>query len=116
METFSFYLNDPFVFDIIKDFTSIFPDISEDGTDKIFLSIKNAETDTIKRNIKKVFKELLLTIGFIYDKDSGILNVKLKDEDFTKFLSIPTNFFRMMDFFNDIGYVFYHCLLSFIFC
>lgn len=116
METFSFYLNDPFVFDIIKDFTSIFPEISEDGTDKIFLSIKNAETDTIKRNIKKVFKELLLTIGFIYDKDSGILKVKLKDEDFTEFLSIRTNFFRMMDFFNDIGYVFYHCLLSLIIC
>jgi hypothetical protein len=114
MESFAFYLRDPFVFDMIDDFQSIFPDITENVTD--LLSVKNAETDTIKRNIKKVFKALLLSQGYVYDTDSGILKVKPKDETFTTFLNGRPNFIRMMDFFNDIGYVFYHSLLSFIIC
>jgi hypothetical protein len=114
MESFAFYLRDPFVFDMMDDFESIFPDIIEDDRD--FLYVKNAETDTIKRNIKKVFKALLLTQGYVYDTDSGILKVKPKDETFATFLNRRHNFIRMIDFFNDIGYVFYHCLLSFIIC
>ena len=114
MESFAFYLRDPFVFDMMDDFESIFPDISENVTD--LLSVKNAETDTIKRNIKKVFKALLLTQGYVYDTDSGILKVKPKDETFATFLNRRHNFIRMIVFFNDIGYVFYHSLLSFIIC
>lgn len=114
MDTFAFYLQDPFTFDIIKDFASVFPDITEE--DKLFLSNVNAETNTIKRNIKTVFKAVLLAKGFVYDKDSGILKVKPKDEMFQEFLNKRYAFNGIMNFFNDIGYVFYHCLLSFIFC
>ena len=114
MDTFSFYLEDPFTFDIIKDFTSLFPAITEQ--DMLFFSEKNAKTDTIKRNIKTVFKAILLAKGFVYDKDSGILKVKPKDEMFQESLDKWIDFKRIMDFFNDIRYVFYHLLLSFIFC
>ena len=114
MESFAFYLRDPFVFEMIDDFESIFIEISKD--DKDFLSEKNADTDTIERNIKKVFKALLLTQGYVYDTDSGILKVKPKDETFATFLNQRLNFIKMIDFFNDIGYIFYHSLLSFIIC
>lgn len=114
MDTFAFYLQDPFTFDIIKDFASLFPDITEE--DRLFLSNVNAETNTIKRNIKTVFKAILLAKGFVYDKDSGILKVKPKDEMFQEFLNKRYYFNGIMNFFNDIGYIFYHCLLSFIFC
>ena len=35
---------------------------------------------------------------------------------FQEFLNKRYYFNGIMNFFNDIGYVFYHCLLSFIFC
>lgn len=114
MDTFAFYLQDPFTFDIIKDFAFLFPDITEE--DRLFLSNVNTETNTIKRNIKTVFKAILLAKGFVYDKDSGILKVKPKDEVFQEFLNKRYHFNEIMNFFNNIGYVFYHCLLSFIFC
>lgn len=111
MNPFSFYLNDPFVFKLKTDFDSIFPTLDTDDIE--YISQKNGKTDIIKQNIKKVFKSLLLKRGFVYDNDTGLLQVVDKDD---RYFVEPKEFIKILNFLNDTGFVFYHHLLLLIMC
>jgi hypothetical protein len=114
MNPFSFYLNDPFVFSLKTNFNSIFPTL--DAEDIEYISQKNGKTDLIKQNIKKVFKALLLKRGFIYDNDSGLLQVDEKYNRFPEYFVEQKEFIKILNFLNDTGFVFYHHLLLLIMC
>ena len=62
MNPFSFYLNDPFVFNLKTNFNSIFPTLNTDDIEYILK--KNGKTDIIKQNIKKVFKAFIFCFLF----------------------------------------------------
>ena len=91
MKRISFYITEPFVFNIKEDFDLLFSQkLSSD--EKTIFKIE----PVIRQNVKKAFISMINEFGFDYDNDIGI--VQIKYELNTHLLAFPNRFYKMLRF------------------
>lgn len=109
MERSSFYHTKPFVFDIVKDFDTLFDTLAEDEIDFFRFD------EIVQQNVQKAFVVFLrLSTGFILDNDIGLLQVEIP-ANFSK-LCQPMKIYRMMVFLHQIRQNFLAQLFLLIVC